>query len=194
MARSVPDHDRLEDLRRMARLKAFAPVAERLRAVILTREGLAQKTIAGKLDHTEAWVHRWVGRYIEGGVEALGNRPPPGRPVKLRRQDEKVFVARVTAGPRPGDKVAAWRGEDLRRVLEGEFGARYALSGVYALLQRLKLSWLAPRPRHPKSDKEAQEQFRAQAPLLSKSSRPRTPRSSSSGGSRTRRVWGCAAP
>lgn len=194
MARPVPEHDTLEHLQRLVRLRRLAPIAERLRAVILTRQGLAQKTIAGKLDHTEAWVHRWVGRYIGGGVEALKDRPHPGQPPKLARGQEQAFIARVERGPRPEDTVSLWRGEDLRRVLGDEFGAHYSLRGVYALLRRLKLSWLAPRPRHPKSDKEAQEKFKTEAPPLSRRSRRHTPASRSRRGSRTRRVWGCEAP
>lgn len=191
MARSVPDHDSIDDLRRMARLRRFAPIAERLRAVILTREGLQQKAIARKLDRSEAWVHRWVSRYIDGGGEALWNQPHPGQPVKLQRHDEQAFRARVLAGPRPGDIVRVWRGQDLQRILREEFTARYSLSGVYALLRRLGLSWVAPRPRHPKSDRAAQERFKEEAPLFSKKSATRIPARRSSPGSRTRRVWGC---
>ena len=41
-----------------------------------------------------------------------------------------------------------------------EFEARYSLSGVYALLHRLKLSNLVPRPQHPDSDAAAQAAFK----------------------------------
>jgi len=184
----------VDALRRLTRLKKWAPVHLRLCAVILCLEGASDQEVADELGHSLAWVRRWRRRFEAQGVEALWDRPRSGQPPKLARDKQKAFIARVTAGPRPEDIVGVWRGEDLRRVLASEFGARYSLRGVYALLRRLKLSWLAPRPRHPKSDKQAQEKFKAQAPLLSKRSRPRAPASGSSGGSRTRRVWGCTAP
>ncbi len=53
--------------------------------------------------------------------------------------------------------MTALRGVDARRILEAEFGASYSLSGTFNLLHRLHLSWLCPRPSHPKSD--AREAF-----------------------------------
>lgn len=188
MARSVPDHDDVDDLRRMARLKRFAPIADRLRAVILTRRGHAQKAIAQRLERTEAWVHRWVGRYIEDGLDGLSNRPRPGQPVKLRREDEQAFIARVQAGPTRNDGIGVWRGTDLQRLLDEEFDATYSLNGVYALLARLGLSWVVARPRHPKSDPQAAERFKAQAPLLSRRSAKPTRTKRSRSGAKTRRA------
>lgn len=184
----------VDALRRLTRLKEWAPIHLRLCAVILCAEGASDQEVADELGRSLAWVRRWRRRHEAQGVEALWDRRRSGQPPKLARGQEPAFIARVTAGPRPADKVTVWRGEDLRRVLGQEFGARYSLRGVYALLRRLKLSWLAPRPRHPKSDKQVQEQFKTQAPPLSSRSRRPTPRSRSSPGSRTRRAWGCAAP
>ncbi len=168
MPRHVPAHDRLADLRRFTRLKRYATIHERIRAVILTREGLQQKAIARKLDRTEAWVHRWVGRYIDQGIEGLRDRPRSGQPTKLAREDEGAFLERLREGPRSEDKVSTWRGQDIQRMLAAEFDAAYTLGGVYVLLARLGIAWLCARPRHPQNDPEAMEAWKREVPPLSR--------------------------
>jgi transposase len=46
----------------------------------------------------------------------------------------------------------AFRAVDAQRILKEEFEIDCSLSSTYRLLHRLKLSWLAPRPRHPQAD------------------------------------------
>jgi hypothetical protein len=71
-------------------------------------------------------------------------------------------------GPREEDGVCTLRGKDALATLEQGFGVRYTLNGAYGLLHRLRLSCLAPRPRHEKQDRAAQEQFtRVSDPLFS---------------------------
>ena len=181
----------VDELRHLARLKRYAPIQLRLRAVILSLEGQQQRRIAAQLDRWPAWVKRWADRFEAEGVEGLFDRRRSGQPTKLARDREQAFRDRVLAGPRPEDIVRVWRGKDLQRILEKEFSATYTLDGVYRLLHRLGLSWVSPRPRHPKSDRAAQERFKDEAPPFSKRSATRTPARRSSRGSKTRRVWGC---
>ena len=181
-------------LRHPARLRRYAPIRLRLRAVILSLEGQRRKRIAAQLDRRPAWVIRRPDRFKAEGVEGLFDRPRSGRPTKLARDREESFRARVPAGPRPEDTVRVRRGKDLQRIWEKEFAATHTPDGVYRLLHRLGLSWVSPRPRHPKSDRAAQERFRDEAPLLSKRSAASTPAKQSRPGSKTRRVWDCEAP
>jgi transposase len=62
--------------------------------------------------------------------------------------------------------VCALRGEDARRILAREFGAEMTLDGVYALMRRLNLSCLKPRPRHRKNDPQEAADWLGRAPLL----------------------------
>jgi transposase len=64
--------------------------------------------------------------------------------------------------------VCSLRGVDAVKILEAEFGVRYTLDGVYDLLHRLRLSCLAPRPRHRKNDPQAMREWLDGAPLLSR--------------------------
>ena len=57
------------------------------------------------------------------------------------------------------DGVVAFRAVDAQRILKEEFAIDCSLSSTYRLLHRIKLSWLAPRPRHPRADATAQAAF-----------------------------------
>ena len=101
-----------------------------------------------------------MAAYNRGGLEALPDRPHPGRTPILPRDQEGRFLERIDAPPRPEDGVCELRGADIRRILEQEFAARYSLDGVYKLLHRLDYSSLMPRPQHPDADPEAQAIFK----------------------------------
>jgi transposase len=67
----------------------------------------------------------------------------------------------VLAGPDiEQDGVVAWRGGDVRAMVERRFQVKLAVSSVYRLLAELRLSALVPRPRHSDADPAAQAAFR----------------------------------
>ena len=70
------------------------------------------------------------------------------------------FKERIVAGAElERDGVVAFRGVDAQRILKEEFDIDCSLSSTYRLLHRMKLSWLARRPRHPQADATAQVEF-----------------------------------
>jgi transposase len=105
-------------------------------------------------------IYNWIRRYEAQGIEGMRDRPRCGAPQRLKREQEGAFVQRVIDGPGADSGLSAWRGEDLRVVLRQEFQAEYSLSGVYALMHRLGLSNLVPRPQHPDNDAAAQAAFK----------------------------------
>jgi len=103
----------------------------------------------------------WPKRYDAEGIAGLSDRRRLGRPRKLDAAQVQAFKQRIDAGADiDRDGVTALRGVDARRILEAEFGASYSLSGTFNLLHRLRLSWLCPRPSHPKSDAREAAAFR----------------------------------
>jgi transposase len=164
-AHDAGDVRRLEDL---ARAERDALRRDRCRAVLLALDGKRATEIAATLGRARRSVQAWVYAYRDGGVEALEPGRSTGRPVKLPREREQAFKARVKAGPTDADGgVCVLRGADARRILEREFGVRYTLQGVYDLLGRLNLSCLVPRPRHRKNDPAKMAEWLGRAPLLS---------------------------
>jgi transposase len=90
----------------------------------------------------------------------LRDRPRPGRQPRVDAVTSARFKERIVAGAElERDGVVAFRGVDAQRILKEEFEIDCSLSSTYRLLHRIKLSWLAPRPRHPEADVTAQAEF-----------------------------------
>ena len=156
----VEDRDPMDRLQEAARRCRNTRTWPRVQAVILAKQGDTAPEIARALGVSRRAVQAWVAAYNRGGLEALPDRPHPGRTPILPRDQEVRFLERIDAPPRPEDGVCELRGTDIRRILEQEFAARYSLSGVYKLLHRLGYNDLMPRPQHPDADPEAQEFFK----------------------------------
>lgn len=160
----VVAHDTLEELRAAVRRTADADERDRVRMVVHAREGDTGAMIAHRLGCTDRAVRKWIRRYNEGGLAGLKDLPRSGRPRHLEPAKEGAVRRRLDAGAQVQDGVCALRGEDVRRILEEEFGARYCLSGAYVVLHRLGYSSLVPRPQHPGSDPAVQEEFEKNTP------------------------------
>jgi transposase len=161
---------------------------DRYRAVLLALEGYTTPHIRAILARSKNFVQRWSYAYRDGGLEAICPRRQTGRPTMLPRDQEAAFKQRMLSGPAANDQgVCTLRGKDAMRILEQEFGVRYALDGVYDLLHRLGLSCLKPRPKHRKNDPQAMQQWLDNAPFLSSTSESNTPTGPSKSGSRTKR-------
>ena len=90
----------------------------------------------------------------------MRDRPRPGRQPRVDAVTSARLKERIVAGAAlERDGVVAFRGVDAQRILREEFEIDCSLSSTYRLLHRIKLSWLAPRPRHPEADATAQAAF-----------------------------------
>jgi transposase len=186
----VEPHHPPDRLAELVRSEPRARVARRLSAVRLALLGHTAPDVAEQVLLSERQVRAWVARYNAGGTDALADRPGRGRKPALTGDQERRLGERLRAGPAEADGVCTLRGEDVRRILEAEFGVVRCLQAVYDLLHRLGFEPLRPRPRHPGADPAAGEAFK-------KASRPASPRSpaptrasGSRSGSRTRRGSG----
>jgi transposase len=164
--RQEGDRERLDGL--ITREKN-AKQRDRLRAARLALDGKEAMEIAAVLARSRRFVQEWVYAYRDGGIEAIRPGRSGGRPPKLPRDQERAFKARMLGGVTDADGgVCTLRGVEAMRILEREFGVRYTLDGVYDLLHRLRLSCLAPRPRHRKNDPQVMRQWLDDAPFLSR--------------------------
>ncbi len=152
-----------EELRAGARRERDGRVRMLMIAHLL--DGVDREAAARMVGLARQAGYDWPKRYDAEGLAGLSDRRRPGRPRKLDAVQVQHFRQRIDAGADIArDGVTALRGVDVRRILEAEFGASYSLSGTFNLLHRLHLSWLCPRPSHPKSDARAAAVFRK--PLL----------------------------
>lgn len=143
---------------------------DRYRCVLLAIDGHEAVDIAEKVGCSRRSAQDWCYRYRDRGLVGLPPTKQPGHPTRLPREREAELLARIDAGPTPQDGVCEFRGRDIQRILEDEFGVKYALNGVYCLLQRLNYTSLQPRPRHEQGDPQQQALFKERAPLLPASS------------------------
>ena len=183
-----------DELTRCIRQEKDAPQRDRYRVVALAIDGHPTATIEQMTARSRGFVQRWAYAYRDGGIAAIAPRRRGGSQPKLDSDQQKRFVERFTAGPTHVDGgVCTLRGKDAQRILEQEFRVNYSLNGVYALLDRLGLSCLKPRPQHRKNDPKAMQQWRERAPLLSRQSSSTTQTVPSKSGSRMKRDSGSKA-
>jgi transposase len=156
----IEDHDPLDRLQEASRQYRNTRTWPRVQAILLAKQGDTAPQIARALGFSRRAVQAWVAAYNHDGLDALPDRPHPGRAPTLPRDQEDAFLGRIDAPPCPEDGACEWRGADIRRLLERQFGASYTLGGVYKLLHRLGYSDLMPRPQHPETHPEAQEFFK----------------------------------
>src|SRR5437588_5713398 len=148
------------ELRRLARGES-GRVCQRVLMIANMLEGIEHEEAARLAGLSRSAAYEWHNRYEEDGVEGLRDRPRPGRQPRVDAVTSARFKERIVAGAELArDGVVAFRGVDAQRMLKEEFEIDCSLSSTYRLLHRLKLSWLAPRPRHPQADATAQAEFR----------------------------------
>jgi transposase len=160
-ALSIRDDIDPQELRRRARQESDGRVAARLIAIANALEGMDRASAARLAGMDWQTLRDWVHRYNAEGIAGLSNRPPPGRSPKLSEGQMAALKAVVLAGPDPAvDGVARWRIVDLCHWVKKRWGVSYSETGMLRLLWSLDLSHRKTRPRHPQSDKKAQQAFK----------------------------------
>ena len=144
-------------LSKAAKREQDVRVRKRLQALSLRKQGWQVCDVATALLVTVRTVENWINRYNQEGRNGLKEQPRTGAPIKLK--NAIGFCRRIDAGA-DVKEVSTLHGKEIQRILKDDFGAEYALSGVYCLLHRLGYSSLKPRPYHAKADFSAQEAFK----------------------------------
>jgi transposase len=147
------------ELRRLARGES-GRVCQRALMIANMLDGMGHEEAARLAGLSRSAAYEWHNRYEEDGLAGLRDRPRPGRAPRVDAATAARLKERIVAGADlERDGVVAFRGVDAQRILKEEFGVGCSLSSTYRVLHRLKLSWLAPRPRHPEADATAQAGF-----------------------------------
>jgi len=160
----VARQDMLSELKLLERKERDATRSKRLRIIILAMEGWTAPAIAMSVGLSRRDCQVWVQRFNAEGLAGIEDREGGGRPAPLTPEQAEQMQARLNAGPTPDDGVCSLRGVDIQAILATEFGILRSLPAVYNLLHRLGYSYLRPRPRHRKTDPEAQARFKEQLP------------------------------
>src|SRR3954470_19561368 len=136
----------------------------RLRAVQLKQDGWYQRDIAAALGVSEVTVSRWLARARDGGIEALLDRPAPGRPSELTPAQRALIPEFLRHGPEAyGFRGRVWTCARVAKVIEQEFGVRYHKDHVGRLLKDLRWTPQQPIKRAIQRDEAAIRRWRDEA-------------------------------
>ena len=153
------------ELRREARRCRDAPASRRMLALALVLEGSSREEAARHAGMDRQTLRDWVHRYNAGGLDALRDRPRPGREPRLTPEQGAELAAVVERGPDPDrDGVVRWRRIDLKALIKARYDVELHERSVGKVLRRLGFARLSVRPRHPKADEAAQAAFRQASP------------------------------
>ena len=120
--------------------------------------GLNSKQIAAALGWQASSVRHIQARYLQQGEEALYDKPRGGRPrAHLTMEEEKSLLVPFLEKAQKGEVVVA---APVRQAYEERLGRPVPPSIVYRALHRQGGRKVQPRPKHSKTDAQAQEEFK----------------------------------
>ena len=188
MAHAKAKHT-VADLIRSVNKREYAPIRERMQAVVLRRQGKTLAAVGMALSRSQDWVKRWNDRFKGEGLAGLVDRTPPGATPYLNVDDQRRFKKQLTDMAGDSKGLAVTRLSQVQALLKEEYGVTYSRSGAGALLTRLGFKKLRPRPQHEKNSPEKMQQWvDKDLPLFCESLRVNTRNQKSKSGSKTKRV------
>lgn len=108
----------------------------RCKVIIAYLSGKPVKKIASYFDISEKTVGRWIAKYNDGGIEALGIKPRSGRPPKINT-DQLMEVKKVIEL----DQERVWVARHVYSLIVMMFSIFYSVKYVPELLKRVGLSF-----------------------------------------------------
>ena len=148
--------ERLAPMLKKARSKAEY---QRIQCVWLRATlGLSSQQVAEALGWQASSVRHVQARYFERGEEALRDQPQGGRyHAHLTAEEEQQLLAPFLEKAHAGEIVVA---APIQRAYEERLGRPVHHSVIYRALHRQGWRKVQPRPQHPNTDAEAQEEFK----------------------------------
>ena len=186
--RKLQRKDTIKSLKRRLQLKQNAAIRDRIRVVILAFKGMTDASIATRLDYSIQWVKKWIGRYKRFGFDGLQDQMRSGAPMKLTEDQVMELYQQVLKGPDETEILARYRILDLKKIISSKWGVDYTIGGLHALMKRMKLSHVTPRPHHPKNDPVVMEKWKKKPKRSLRKNRRSVPGRKSKSGSKTSRA------
>ena len=172
MARQVelPEGFEREDFKKEARRAKTAKGRIRCLGMGMLQKGKSVSGVAEALGQSRQTVHAWLKWYRNGGIRRL-IEPVRGRGKKSYLEaidpEQIIRVLEKLQEKREGGRCT-WR--DFTKEIEKRWSKKYGRTGIYALLNRLKMSWVTARSKHPKMNAKEQETFKKTSGEKSKKS------------------------
>ncbi|MBW2148693.1 MAG: winged helix-turn-helix domain-containing protein [Deltaproteobacteria bacterium] len=124
--------------------------------------GLSSSEVAKAIGWSSSTVKILQARYFKEGESALLGVGRGGRRREnLSVEEEERLLERFLEKAKAGGLLVV---SEVKAAYEEAVGHSVPKSTVYRMLARHGWRKIAPRPRHPKSDKEKQERFKKNSP------------------------------
>jgi transposase len=147
------------DFFKIAKRESIPKTRIRFLALGHLRSGKTKNEVAQMFQVSLTALRKWLLRFLNGGIDGLRAKAGKGRKRKLPSEREEEFREQIELLQESleGGRV---RGQDVQVLLKEKFCIDHALPSVYHVLGRCGLSWISARSKHPKSNPEAQEDFK----------------------------------
>jgi len=123
------------------------------------KDGTSYEKVAKMLKVTSRSVQTWTKNFKGSGIEGLKDKGGSGQKPFFPREKEEE-LKNVILGRQAKKSGGRLTGTDIQKIVNEEFGIGYALRTTYDLLHRINFVCIFSRSKHPKSDQEAQQNFK----------------------------------
>lgn len=125
--------------------------------------GLSLEQTAQVIGVSPGWACQLRCRFIAGRYAGAAGAPAPGgrRRQNMSIEQERQFLAPFIEQAQAGGVLVV---SQIKAALDAHLGCAVALSSVYNLLHRHGWRKLVPDKAHPKSDSQAQQEWKKNSP------------------------------
>ena len=156
---TIVSHLTPEDLKNHMRASKDKQQFQRWQVIfIMSTQKYRADEVAELVGVTKGTVYQWVHTYNHKGPDALILQGRGGRTGGLLTwKEEEVLLNKISEKAEQGLVVIA---QPIRECVERKLGCAVSKDYAYDLLHRHGWRKVSPRPKHPKMNKEQQEEFK----------------------------------
>jgi len=153
----LPEGFDTENFGKLAKRETNARVRLRLIGLAHLQEGHSITETAKMCRVERSTIYDWLYRFKQGGIAALKEREGRGLKPKLPQAQHQAFRKAVLElqNKWKGGRI---KGLDVMRLMQEKLGITCSLDTVYRALAKVDL--VSARPKHPKTDFQAQDGFK----------------------------------
>ena len=124
-----------EQLYKLAKKEKNAQHYKRLLAVAHFKNGMSRTAIAAQMKVSRTSVNKWVGQFLQGGLNALQPKPTGHRRPKLNEKQTKQLCKFIDESAQ-SDKGGRLIGLDIQAYIQEQFGVEYSPNHIYKILKK----------------------------------------------------------
>lgn len=144
--------EEIQDIKNAMKNEKNLVVKERLQAVYMTMQNFKRYEVAKILNRHPEFVGKWLKKYKSFGIVGLCEKRGGVHHHHLTEEQEQ-FVKDIVTNSLPSDcnyYQPTWSGALLVDLIENMYSKTYTRNGVYALLERLGVSYKKANKIDPK--------------------------------------------